>query len=183
MSTFYNQDGFVITQGHISAINVSTSSFSSYFLDGAYPGWEFAMSSVGCSSTGFNIIIDDSKIPFTWTKIAWKTWVNFASSCWNFADSNNAYGSGAHNIAGWSPSNGDAVSRCFNSFELPQYALKMGACDNNSDNFMHGSYLTGSFRSWNMYRRRSGSSAAGPAAGFACTGGGTCRISQIMVFR
>lgn len=183
MGLAYGQSGYIITADNVSSVNITAGSLASYDNDGTGV-WTFSMNNVGCGSTGANILINDATIPFAWTRIAWKTQCNFRSSCWNFAQSNGGYGNGTHNIFGWSPANGDAISKPVNSFELPQYTVKMQACDNNSDNFMHGGFATGSFRHWNMLRRRSvGTGPAGPAAGFACTSGGTCIISQIVVFR
>jgi hypothetical protein len=182
MGIYYNQDGYAITENNISTVNLTNSTLSSVNNNGKYAEWSFSMQNVGCGSTGLNLIIDDSTIPFVWTKISWKTWFNFASSCWSFANTNNTYGTGNHNILSWNSSI-DSISKPKNCWELPQYTLKMSTCDNNSDNFAHGGYLTGSFRNWNMVRRRDGTNSAGPAAGFACTSGGTCIISQIMVFR
>ena len=182
MSTNYGQYGYTIGLENISTINLTSCTLSSSTWEGNYGSWTFSMQNVDCGSTGFNLIIDDSTIPFAWTKISWKTWFNFASSCWSFANNNNEYGTGSHNILSWNSSL-DKISKPTNSFELSQYAIKMSACDNNSDNFAHTSYLTGSSRNWNMFRRRNGTNTSGPAAGFACTSGGTCIISQIVVFR
>jgi hypothetical protein len=182
MGINYGPAGYIIGPSNISTINLTSCTLTSSGFEDSYGIWTFNMQNVGCGSTGFNLIINDSTVPFVWTKISWKTWFNFGSACWNFANSNSVYGNGAHNILSWNSSL-DSISRPKNSFELPQYTLKMSACDNNSDNFAHGTYLTGSFRNWNMLRRRNGALSAGPAAGFACTAGGTCVISQIMVYR
>lgn len=182
MSINYNQTGFRILPGNISSVNLTSASLTNAEVIGGFGKWTFSMNNVSCGSTGLNLIIDDSTIPFTWTRIAWQTYVDFAASCWNFAESNGGYGNGNHNILSWSPSNGDTISKPVNCFELSQYAVKMQTCDNNSDNFMHGSYSTGSYRHWNMTRRRNGTNTAGPAAGFACTGGGTCIITQVIVW-
>jgi len=182
MGINYGQSGYIIGPSNISTINLTNSTLTSSGFEGSYGTWTFSMQNVGCGSTGLNLIISDGTIPFEWTKISWKTWINFGSSCWDFANNNFVYGNGAHNILSWNSSL-DSISKPKNSWELPQYTLKMNACDNNPDNFTHGSFLTGSFRHWNMTRRRNGTLSAGPAAGFACTGGGTCIISQIMVFR
>jgi len=183
MSINYGNKGFALGPSNISQINLTSCTYDSTFLDGNFYGWSFTMGNVSCGATGFNLIINDATIPFQWTKISWKTYIGFTSSCWSFATGNTSYGTGSHNILGWDPALGDSISRPVNSFELPQYTLKMSACDNASDNFVHQTYATGSFRQWNMIRRRDGTNTAGPAAGFACTAGGVCKISQIMVYR
>lgn len=182
MSLDYGQTGYKIGLRNISAANLTSCSLTNTEEVGGFGKWTFSMNNVACGSTGFNLIIDDNTIPFVWTKIAWKTWIGFPSSCWDFSNSNGQYGNGNHNILGWSPSSGDVISKPVNSFELSQYAVKMQACDNNADNFNHGSYATGSYRHWNMVRRRNGTSAAGPGIGFACTSGGTCYVSEIIVW-
>ena len=183
MSVGYGNRGYAITPANITQIDLTSCTFDSAVQGEKFSEWSFTAANVSCGSTGATMIINDATIPFQWTKIAWKTRINFTSACWNFAHSNNNYGIGAHNILSWDPTLGDAVSKPVNCFELPQYALKMQACDNNADNFVHPTYATGSFREWNMYRRRNGTNTAGPAAGFACTGGGVFKISQIVVFR
>jgi hypothetical protein len=182
MSIKYGPNGYPIAPENISVINLTSATIESTEYDGPYGSWTFNMQNVSCGSTGVNLIINDSTIPFPWTKISWKTWIGFGSACWSFANTNGAYGTGNHNILTWNPAL-DSVSRPRNSWELPQYTLKMNTCDNNTDNFTHPSFLTGTSRNWNMIRRRNGTNTAGPAAGFACTSGGTCIISQIMVFR
>jgi hypothetical protein len=183
MGTSYGQAGYPIGTGNISVSNLTNCTLSSSGSDGVYGSWTFNMQNVGCGSTGFNLIINDATVPFVWTRIAWRTRIEFGSSCWSFANSNGDYGTGNHNISAWNVSLGDSVTKPTNCWELPQYTLKMSACDNNSDNFEHATYMTGTFRQWSMVRRRNGTSSAGPAAGFACTGGGTCTISQVLVFR
>jgi hypothetical protein len=184
MSLSYGQSGYRVASPQTLSVNLVASSLTSYVSKSSGFGeWVFSMNNVGCGSTGANILIDDSKIPFVWTHIAWKTRVEFRSSCWNFAQSNSGFGAGTHNIMTWDPSQGDAISKPLNCFELSQYAVKMYTCDNNSDNFVHQSHATGSFREWRMKRRRNGTNPAGPAAGFACTSGGTCIISDIVVWR
>lgn len=183
MSIGYGNLGYALTPANITQIDLVSCTFDSVVQSARFSEWTFTSPNVGCGATGATMIINDATIPFQWTKIAWKTRINFTSSCWNLAHSNNNTGVGAHNILGWDPALGDAVSRSVNSFELPQYALKMFACDNDANNFLHQTYATGSFREWNMYRRRNGTNTAGPAIGFACTGGGVFKISQLMVFR
>jgi|SaaInl59LU_5_DNA_1037362.scaffolds.fasta_scaffold11787_3 hypothetical protein len=184
MGLGYGQTGYRVSSAQVSSVNLTSCSLNSYKTKPDMFGqWTCTMNNVSCSSTGFNIIIDDSKIPFVWTHIAWKTRIEFRSSCWDFAENNSGYGNGTHNIMPWDPSQGDVISKPLNCFELSQYAVKMFTCDNNSDNFVHQSHATGSFREWRMKRRRNGTNPAGPAAGFACTSGGTCIISDIVVWR
>lgn len=180
MSVNYGQNGYPIGRNDISAISLTSCLFTVDQV-GDFGQWTFTMNNVGCGSTGFNLIIRDSNIPFVWSKISWKTYIGFTSSCWSFANTNGTYGTGNHNILSWNSSL-DSISKPKNCWELSQYTLKMNACDNNTDNFLHSSYATGSFRYWNMVRRRNGTLSAGPAAGFACTAGGTCIITQITVF-
>jgi len=183
MGQSYGIRAFRVPTTAISTINLTNTTLTASSDSPSGSGtWDFSHANMACGSTGCNLIIDDNAIPFTWTHISWNTYLAVTSSCWDFAQNNSGYGNGTHNIQTFSTANGDAVSKPKNCFELVQYAVKMQACDNNADNFNHGSYATGSFRYWNMRRRRNGTLAAGPAIGLACTGGGTSRISEIFVW-
>jgi len=183
MALSYGQKAYKISTSNISAINLTSCTLTTSSDTASGSGiWEFSHSNVACGSTGFNLIINDATIPTLWSNISWKTWIGFTSSCWSFANANNQYGTGSHNILSFSTASGDLVSKYKNSWEIPTYTLKMAACDNNADNFIHQSYATGTFRYWHMKRRRDGTNTAGPAAGFACTSGGTCIISDVFVW-
>ena len=120
MATIYGNRGYALTPANITQIDLVSCTFDSVVGDERFSEWSFTSPNVGCGATGATMIINDATIPFQWTKIAWKTRINFTSACWNFAHSNNTYGIGAHNILGWDPTLGDAVSRTVNSFELSQ---------------------------------------------------------------
>jgi len=184
MSAHYNLYGYPVKVNDISSINLTSCYFLNSYDDKNGGGvWTFKTLAVGCGSTGFNLIINDSDIPFAWTKISWNMRTTTKSSCWNFSNGT-SYGAGAHNLSNYSEANGDRVSSMVNAFNLSQFSSpKMGACDNNSDNFMHGTYAVGDKRGFASYRRRSGTASAGVGIGFACISvAGETTISDIRVY-
>jgi len=108
---------------------------------------QFQFDSPGCGQPDSSIRVE-LKDPIPWTKITYEVYNVGSASCWSYNQ-----GSFAGNLLGFDV-NQDRLFNCVNSFELPQYAKKMTACDNNSDNFLHGSYKTGSFNSFFVTRRR-----------------------------
>lgn len=133
---------------------------------------------VGCASSGFTILLNDV-VP--WTRITYKVYLTGAAACWAFSQGT-SYVPASANIKTWDASE-DRVFYPVNCWELPQYTLKMDTCDNNPDNFMHGSYQTGAFREFFTTRRRDNMSLlSGLACGRACIGLGTTIVSDIRVF-
>ena len=134
----------------------------------------------GCPNpTGFNIMLKDD---IKWTMISYMVEVEGTASCWNF-NNNNSYIPEPNRLIAWNSSI-DRIISAENSFELPQFATKMSACDNNSDNFMHSSFRVGDFRKFHALRRRnlSLSGLAGPAHGRSChSAGGRTIISNIRI--
>jgi hypothetical protein len=134
----------------------------------------------GCPNpSGFNIYIKDI---FAWTLISYTVYVTGTASCWQFNNNNN-YTSGTNRILAWNSSL-DRVISAKNCWELPQYTLKMSACDNEPTNFFHGSHHTGTFKQFHVTRRRNTSLAglAGPSHGRTChSSGGRTIISNIRI--
>jgi hypothetical protein len=81
----------------------------------------------------------------------------------------------------WSSDSGYLFMDSFNSFELPQFTPKSFACDNDSTNFLHGSFIVGANRGFTMLSRRTGI-YAGPTHGRACNGSGITIVSNIIIF-
>lgn len=106
----------------------------------------------GSPNSKFYVELKDNK---AWTKISYEVYIEGVASCWNF----NNYGSyGFGNLLEFDV-NQDKIFYSKNSFELPQFAKKMNACDNNSDNFYHTSFKVGTFRSFFVTRRRNTSNS------------------------
>lgn len=116
-----------------------------------------------------------------WRKISFKTYGTFVASCWDLNES--AY---TNNLLSYSTASGDRIFKAVNCFELPQFAVKTSACDNNSDNAFHNSFDVGTYREWYQTRRRNSlTTVAGPAIHLSCNSTGTGSIvtfSDIFVF-
>ncbi len=124
--------------------------------------------------------------------IEWKNlYVRFIStgtaSCWGW-NGNNGFGSGFSstqaqgNLLAYNENLGDFTKNEFNVWDLPQFRKYFSACDNNSDNYMHSSFLVGSSRGFDMYCRRNDMNIlAGPSHGRTCSGSGTLIISNMRI--
>lgn len=137
----------------------------------------------GCGTTdhsAINILIKDF-IP--WTILIYDVYVSGSAACWSF-NQGTSYNQGTHNILSFNSSL-DPVYKAKNCWEYPQFALKMTACDNNSDNFFHGNFKVGSYASWTAVRRRDTNAAglAGVAAGRSCNTTGTGSVTRISNIR
>lgn len=137
---------------------------------------DFQHNNSGCNDSGFAIKI---KSAYDWSRLICKFYCEGYASCWNF----NADGySAASGMLTYSEASGDRIFDYLNCFEYSQYARKSSACDNNSDNFMHGSYAYSSSRSFWMLSRRNGTSSAGPTHGRACNNPAKTVVSDIYIF-
>jgi len=116
-----------------------------------------------------------------WNKITFKSYGTFTTACWNLND-----GANINNLQSYSTAAGDRIFKAKNCFELPQFAVKTSACDNNSDNAFHPSFAVSNFREWFQTRRRNSlTSPAGPSITLSCNSVGTGSviiISDIHVF-
>jgi hypothetical protein len=136
----------------------------------------------GCSSSGIYIELSDS-IP--WTNITYELILEGNSACWTFNENAYAPGSALGNLLTYDESAGDRISRPLNSWEIPAFQshAKTSACDNNSNNFYHGSFNTNNPKTFFIQRRRNvNGSKAGPQIGRACTGTGTTIIRNIRIW-
>lgn len=185
MGMNYGPKGRIVTLEDINSISTSNGSIISMSTGnlGPFGGYQFTFShnSVGCGSTGYYIEIKDV-IP--WKFISFQfTSSSLVSSCWSFCTGGYAPASG--NILSYNENAGDTVFFNQNAWEKSQFLThdRQSACDNNSDNFLHGSYYTGyPIITWMRRRRNVNGSLAGIAMGFACTPGGTTSISNITIF-
>jgi hypothetical protein len=167
-----------VTANMVDAVWTSgTSSINSSANDSnGYYRLSFNHLNGGCDSSGFAIKI---KRDIEWSYLICDFYMEGTASCWNF----NADGySPSSGMLTWDAGSGDLFMDPFNSFELSQYTKKSNACDNNSDNFMHSGYYTGSNRGFTMLSRRNGTSYAGPTHGRACNGSGLTIVTNIIIF-
>lgn len=185
MGLNYGPKGRIVTTSDVNSISLSNASIDTANTGdiAINNGYQLTTnhSSVGCGSTGLYIELKDN--------IAWKFMsfefytADLVSSCWSFCTGGYAPASG--NILSYDESKGDITFNNLNSWEKPQFQThdKQSACDNDSNNFLHGGYYSGSPRIVGMRRRRNvGAGLAGIALGFACTGGGTVITRNIRIF-
>lgn len=179
MSTFYGRNYRKVELADISSISLLSATLSNSINNENGAVLTFDHQGVNCGTTAFTIFIKDI-IP--WTYITYKIYLVGTASCWAFSHGTN-YAAADANIKTWD-SNLDRVFFAQNCWELPQFTLKMFACDNNSDNFMHGGYAVGAYRSFMTTRRRNSmASLAGIAHGRACVSPtGQSIVSDIKVF-
>ena len=138
--------------------------------------------SYGCSSSGIYIELSDV-IP--WTNITYEVILTGGSSCWSFNYNAYAPGAAAGNMLAYDESAGDRISRSLNSWEVSAFQShdRTSACDNNSNNFYHGSFNLNNPKTFFIQRRRNvNGSKAGPQMGRACTSSGTTIIRNIRIW-
>lgn len=177
-NTLYGYRFRRVTANMIDTVQTSgTSTISSSGNDSnGYYSLTFLHQNSGCDSSGFAIKI---KKDIEWSYLICDFYLEGVASCWNFNSDGYSPASG---MLTWSSASGDLFMDSFNSFELPQFTPKSNACDNNSDNFLHGSFAVGSNRGFTMLSRRNATSYAGPTHGRACNGSGTTIVSNIIIF-
>ena len=176
--TLYGKRFRKVTLDMIDTVNTSgtgTISNSNNDANGYYT-LTYLHQNSGCDSSGFAIKI---KQDIEWSYLICDFYMEGVASCWSF--NQDGYGP-TTGMLSWDSNQGDLFWDPFNSWDLPQYSVKTFACDNNSDNFMHGSFATGANRGFTIRSRRNGTSYAGPAHGRACNGGGTTIVSNIILF-
>lgn len=145
----------------------------------------------GCGNpneSGIWVKIKSDVIP--WTRVICKFSFYGTAACWGF--NGGGFGSltdQSGNMLNYDTSQGDIIFRpdATNSFNLTQFQVKNSACDNDSNNFFHGSYQTGDPKSFYMLSRRktSNSNPAGPVHGRSCNATGTGAytiISEMYIF-
>ncbi len=176
--TLYGHRFRKVTANMVDAVWTSgTSSINSSGNDSnGFYRLNFQHSNSGCDSSGFAIKI---KRDIEWSYLMCDFYLEGVASCWNF----NADGySPSSGMLTWDSGSGDLFMDPFNSFELSQFTKKSNACDNDSTNFLHGSFAVGSNTGFTMLSRRNGTSYAGPTHGRACNGSGITIVSNIIIF-
>lgn len=174
MATLYGRNTRRITAADVN--NVYTQNFTvttsgdvgkGFVLDGYH-------TTGGCGTTDPSGVFIELKDDVPWTYITMEFYLTGTAACWSF--NNGGYPNAINNTGNLLSFNSslDRVFNSTNSFELPQFAIKMNACDNNANNFMHGSFQVGSFRTFRVTRRRNTSgNLAGPHHGRSCNSTGT----------
>jgi hypothetical protein len=113
----------------------------------------------GCSSSSVFIELKNT-IP--WNRISCKYIINGNAACWSFNDIG-SWSGGPGPASGYLQQYNDTTTDFFsmerftlNSWEKPQFQShwRTGACDNDANNFYHGSFQTGNPKTFIMSRRR-----------------------------
>jgi hypothetical protein len=188
MGTLYGKISKLVTPADINNIYVATNSSTTYVTNTDVSGAAtitFSFINDGCSTNGgFFIELKDT---IKWETIHMRFVSTGAAACWGW-NGNNGYGAGLTstqtqgNLKAYDESFGDFTKNEFNVWNLPQFRKYFSACDNNSDNYMHPSFLVGSSRGFDMYCRRNNMDAlAGPSHGRACSTEGTLTVSNIWI--
>lgn len=151
-------------------------------VDGYYV-FEGYKTVAGCDSSGVYIELNDT---IQWNRISCRFIINGSASCWSFNDGS-GWGPGPYdgNLQSYDPAQSDFFSeeRSINSWGYTQFQShsRTFACDNDSNNFYHGSYQVGDPKMFIMRRRRNDSgSLAGIYHSTACQGSGVGHNVKIM---
>ena len=183
MSAICGVNSSLITSVDVNSISLSTCTIITGSTGnlGTGGGYQlmFSHDNTDCSNSRGYLELKDN---ISWSKIAYDMIMYGYASCWGFNDA--GYSNGG-NLLTYNESLGDMVYNCLNSWEKIQFQTynKQSACDNQSDNFFHGSFATGDPKVFRMIRRRNiNGSLAGIAHGRACNGYGTTLITNIRIW-
>jgi hypothetical protein len=188
MGTIYGKFSHLITPADIDTVIIDTSGRTSFTISTDSTGGAVitctmtADSSNSCNSN--NGIFVQLKDVFDWTRVACNFFSTGTAACWGW-NGDNTRGVGMTssqqrgNLLPYNESLGDTTKYEFNVWELPEFAKKFLACDNNADNYMR---FNSSGRSFNLYSRRDNMNLlAGPSHARTCSGTGTVVISRIFI--
>jgi len=181
----------LVTPSMIDSIIVDTSTRTTYNITTDSLGGAIITSTMlsdvnSCNSQNCISIQIGNSTP-NWTHLYCKFESIGSASCWGW-NGNNGYGVGLTssqkqgNMLGYSVESGDFTKNEFNVWDLPQFNKYFAACDNETYNYMHGSYLIGDSRGFDLFSRRNNMSIlAGPSHGRTCSNNGTITISNIRI--
>ena len=177
MGISYGRSSLRVTSDDVNSITNTNGTIVSQGND-SYGGFQITWYPLngGCGVTPNSFFKVELKDPIPWTNITYELYTTAYSACWNF---NQGGQNGTGNLATFNSSL-DRTFNTKNSFELPQYQIKMNACDNEPTNFMHNSFKTGTFRSFFVTRRRSvTTSLANINVELSCNGTGASQLYTI----
>ena len=178
MGIAYGRNSLRVSSAHVNQITNTNGTIITQGDDSS-GGFEFVWYPLngGCGGTPNSLFKIELKDMIPWNNITYELYTTAYSACWNF---NQGGANGTGNLAAFNSSL-DRTFNAKNSFELPQYQIKMNACDNETTNFMHNSYKTGTYRSFFVTRRRSvTTSLANINVELSCNGIG---VSQMYTIR
>lgn len=175
MSITYGQKGYRVTQAQVSQVVTTGGTLleSGDRQGGFYV--KFQHDQAGCGGPESGVFIEISNF-ISWSYVSMEFYLTGNAACWDFNNgtrATNIGNSASGNLLTFNSAL-DAVTKAENCFELPQFTLQMSACDNNSNNFFHGSYNVGSYKTFRIVRRRNqNGNLAGPMHARSCNSTGT----------
>lgn len=191
MGVSYGKSSILITPEDINDVILDSTGRSTYTITTNVDGSAIVTvnmllnSSNSCGSN--NGVFVQLKDTMEWNNLYVRFISTGVASCWGW-NGNNSYGSGLSpsqsqgNLLSYNEGLGDFTKNEFNVWNLPQFRKYFSACDNNSDNYMHGSFQVGSLRGFDMYCRRNNMSLlGGPSHGRTCSNTGTLIISNMII--
>lgn len=177
MGFYRGPNATTVTEGLINSITLyNMVGYTSSDVNGSFQYYGYKTGE-GCASSSVWIELKDS-IP--WNRISCRFILNGNAACWSFNQVgvwNGGLGPGSGYCYSYDPAQGDVFTeeRSLNSWGKPQFQShnRMGACDNDSNNFYHGSFQTGNPKMFLMRRRRDNSgNLAGIHHSSACQSSG-----------
>jgi len=184
MGTFYGIKPTIVTSVDVNSIILTNSTIVSASTGDIDIGGGYQLyitnDTADCSSSGVYLELKDN---INWKYITFEMVLTGYAACWNFISS--GWGSYTTNIYDYDEALGDVILHPFNSWEYPEFQThnRTSACDNNPDNFFHGSFQKGNPKTFIMKRRRN---VNGGLAGIyhmrACSGIGTTLIRKIRIW-
>lgn len=146
MSGNISKHSIIVTPDMIDSVIVDVTGQSTYLITTDYDGSAIVtvtMISNGCiTATGVNVLLKDTIL---WDRLHCTFTLTGYGSCWGF-NGNNGYGSGltatqlTGNLLAYNAALGDSTREESNVWDRPQFTKRFSACDNASNNYMHGSY-------------------------------------------
>lgn len=167
-----------VTEGLVNSISLrgmegtASSDSNGSFV---YSGYK---TNTGCDNS---VVYIELKDPFAWNRISCRFIINGHAACWTFNTTggwNPGHFTPSGNLLGYDASAGDVFTeaRSLNSWGVEAFQShdRTAACDNNANNFYHGSFQTGNPKMFLMRRRRNTSgNLAGIYHASACHLSGT----------
>lgn len=184
MGTFYGIKPRIVTSADVNSItltNATIVSASTGDID-TYGGYQLYITNdtASCSSSGVYLELKDN---ISWSYLTFEIVLTGYAACWNFISS--GWGGITTNIYDYNESLGDVILHPFNSWEYPEFQThdRTSACDNNADNFFHGSFQKGDPKTFIMKRRRNVNGSLGGIYHMrACSSTGTTLIRKIRIW-
>jgi hypothetical protein len=177
----YTFNSTLVKSEHVHAVTLYnctliTSETGDY---GPYAGYQIKVThdTTGCGNPSSYFYLE-LKNDISWSRISCEFEVEGVASCWGFNDGSYALDG---NLQSYNESSYDIIPnyRAINSWEKSQFQShgRISACDNESNNFFHGSFHTGNPKRFLMRRRKNNlSNRGGLSHGRSCNNSGVYSI-------